>query len=215
MTTQPFPQTTIAVIWDFDETLISGSMQAPIFKEYNIDESNFWTEVNGLGKHYAKIGTKINQSSAYLNHMLTYVKHGKFPGLNNAKLEQLGTQIEFYDGVVELFQKLKGQVLADNAFQKHEINVELYVVSAGLNRMIKGSEIFKYVDDVWGCEFLEEIAIPGYMDNEQPRLMSSDEVEINQIGFVIDDTTKTRAIFEINKGREQNFRYRRKLPNSS
>ena len=204
MTTQPFPQTTIAVIWDFDETLIPGSMQAPIFKEYNIDENNFWKEVNGLSEYYDRIGTKINQSSAYLNHMLTYVKHDKLPGLSNAKLEKLGEQIEFYDGVDELFQKLKTQVLTDNAFQKHEINVELYVVSAGLNRMIKGSKIFAHIDGIWGCEFLEEIATPGYKDDGQPRLISAESAEINQIGFIIDDTTKTRAIFEINKGVNKN-----------
>jgi len=38
----------IAVIWDFDKTLIRGYMQTPIFKKYKIDESAFWREVNSL-----------------------------------------------------------------------------------------------------------------------------------------------------------------------
>ena len=29
----------IAVIWDFDKTLVNGYMQRPIFEEYGVDES--------------------------------------------------------------------------------------------------------------------------------------------------------------------------------
>ena len=199
MTTQPFPQITISVIWDFDETLIPGSMQKPILEEYGIDEAVFWKEVNTLSKHYGKRGTTINQSSAYLNHMLTYVKHGKFPGLNNTKLRELGARIKFFDGVTELFQILKNEALSASDFRKHQIDVELYIVSAGLSRMITGSAIAPYIDGVWGCEFIEAAAPPGYLSVEQSQLIQP-ESEISQIGFTIDDTTKTRAIFEINKG---------------
>ena len=199
MEVQAFPQTTIAVIWDFDETLIPGSMQRPIFKAYGIDEDSFWKEVNDLSNYYADRKTRVNQGSAYLNHILTYVKCGKLKGLNNSKLEQLGADIEFFDGVIELFELLKNKVLRDDAFQKHEISVELYVVSSCLTRMIKGSKISPYVDGIWGCEFIGQVAPPGYLTGDQGQLMS-DEAEISQIGFIIDDTTKTRAIFEINKG---------------
>ena len=200
MEIQIFPQTTIAVIWDFDETLIPGSMQSPIFEEYGIDEKCFWDEVNNLSSYYATRQTKVNPSSAYLNHILTYVKCGKLEGLSNGKLQQLGAKIEFFDGVTELFQRLKENILTNIEFQKHEINVELYVVSSGLTRMIKGSKISPFVDDVWGCEFIEEVAPPGYLTGDQAHLMSPQETEVSQIGFVIDDTTKTRAVFEINKG---------------
>ena len=199
MVTQIFPQTAIAVIWDFDDTLIPGSMQKPIFKDYGVDEERFWEEVNGLPEYYDATGTKIGQSTAYLNHILTYVQHGLLSGLDNKKLEELGDKIEFFNGVSEFFQCLKSKVLDDDAYQKHEITVELYIVSAGLGRMIKGSKIFEYVDDVWGCEFIENAAHPGYTTDEQVRLMPP-ESELSQIGYVIDDTTKTRAIFEINKG---------------
>ena len=199
MVTQTFPQTTIAVIWDFDDTLIPGSMQRPIFQKYGIDENSFWREVNGLSKYYVARSTKISQSSAYLNHILTYVQHEIFSGLNNKELENLGAEIAFFDGIPEFFQVLKNQVLTDSDFRKHEITVELYVVSTGLSRMIRGSEVSSYVDDVWGCEFIEEVAQPGYMTGEQGQLISS-EARLSQIGYLIDDTTKTRAIFEINKG---------------
>ena len=173
MAIQIFPQNTIALIWDFDETLISGSMQKPIFKEYGVDEVKFWEEVNNLGGYYAAKDITISQSSAYLNHMLAYVRDGSFAGLNNAKLEELGRQIEFFEGLPELFQKLKSEGLNRDEFQKHDINIELYVVSAGLKRMIKGSRIAPYVDDVWGCEFIEDVAPPGYLEGEQAPLLGT------------------------------------------
>ena len=198
MAVQAFLQTTIAVIWDFDDTLISGSMQRPIFKKYDIDETSFWNEVNGLSAYYQARGNKVSQSSAYLNHMLTYIRDGLLPGLNNKKLEELGAEIEFFNGVPELFGALKNQVVDSDDFHRHDISVELYVVSSGLARMVKGSKISKYIDDIWGCEFIEDVASPGYISN-QPPLIPEDAV-LRQVGFIIDDTTKTRAIFEINKG---------------
>ena len=60
MEIQIFPQTTIAVVWDFDDTLIPGSMQSPIFKAYDVDENKFWLEVNGLSEHYATKGIMVN-----------------------------------------------------------------------------------------------------------------------------------------------------------
>ena len=42
----------IAIVWDFDKTLISGYMEDPIFKDNNIDSKAFWEEVNSLPQKY-------------------------------------------------------------------------------------------------------------------------------------------------------------------
>ena len=77
-------QNIIAIIWDFDKTLVDGYMQDPIFKEYNVDSSMFWKEVNELPKKYEQEGVRINPDTIYLNHFIKYVKKGTFKGLNNA-----------------------------------------------------------------------------------------------------------------------------------
>ena len=125
-------------------------MQSPIFKKYGINEKEFWEEVNELSHYYADRKINVTQSSAYLNHILTYVQHGKFAGLNNKMLEELGDEIKFFEGVLEFFEYLKNDVLVDNAFRKYDITVELYVVSTGLSRMIKGSKLSQYMSTVYG-----------------------------------------------------------------
>lgn len=80
-------QNIIAIIWDFDKTLVDGYMQDPIFEEYKIDSKAFWKEVNSLPKLYQEEQqVKVNPDTIYLNHFIKYAKDGKFAGLNNAKL---------------------------------------------------------------------------------------------------------------------------------
>ena len=45
-------QNVIAIIWDFDKTLVNGYMQDPIFKEYGVNACEFWKEVNALPDKY-------------------------------------------------------------------------------------------------------------------------------------------------------------------
>lgn len=34
----------IAIIWDFDKTLVDGYMQDPIFEEYKVESQDFWND---------------------------------------------------------------------------------------------------------------------------------------------------------------------------
>ena len=199
--TQPlFMQNIIACIWDFDKTLSPGYMQAPIFELYNIDPKKFWKEVEQLPNYYKDDGLDlISTDTLYLNHILTYTREGKFKGLNNAKLRKLGGKIEFYQGLPQFFVEIKQFVATNPEYLQHEIQVEHYIVSTGLRQMVLGSKIAPHVDGVWACEFVENAPPPGYLDNRQ-KIVSEDPKIISQIAYALDNTTKTRAVFEINKG---------------
>jgi hypothetical protein len=194
--------TVIAVIWDFDQTLIPGYQQEPLFAEYRVDPKEFWPEVGGLVEHYQKQGIVASKDTIYLNHILTYVKEGRFPGLTNAKLRQLGAQLKFYPGLPDFLAIAKERVEGRTEFSAHGITVEHYIVSTGLRQMILGSSIAKYVTDIWACDFIEEAAPSGYL--KQQGKLKIDEHEISQVGSLLDNTTKTRAIWEINKGVNKN-----------
>lgn len=202
MATQLFTQNIVCCIWDFDKTLIPGYMQAPLFQRYGIDELNFWKEVNSLEEHYRKRGYRVSGESVYLNHLLTYVRHGLMEGLNNEILRECGREIEFYAGLPEFFGKLREFVQSRPEYVQHDITLEHYIVSTGIAEMIRGSRIAPEVDGIWACEFIENPLPPGFLvqgefEMDEPR-------EISQIGFIIDNTIKTRALFEINKGTNKN-----------
>lgn len=197
-----YTQNKIAIVWDFDKTLIPGYMQQPIFEHYGIDEARFWKEVNTMAEHYKERGYTVSGESVYLNHILTYVKAGKMKGLNNAFLNELGARIQFYEGLPGFLQQLRQHARSKPEYVKHNIELEHYVVSTGLAEMIRGSEIAPYIDGVWGCEFIEAPLQPGFLDQEE--LTIETDLEISQIGVMVDNTTKTRALFEINKGSNKN-----------
>lgn len=173
----------IATIWDFDKTLINGYMQDPLFEEYKIDAAQFWKENNKRIQELRDQGLAVNPDIYYLNQMLRYVRDGKMPGLSNKKLMTYGARQKFYPGVIGLFKDIRA--LNDNEeYHKNGIIFENYIVSSGLKKVIEGTKLCtdKLVRDVWGCEFAE-----------------SDGV-ISEVTYSIDNTSKTRAIFEINKG---------------
>ncbi len=193
----------IACVWDFDKTLISGYMQTPIFREYNIDEKLFWEEVNMLPELYAKRGVRVSPESVYLNHLLSFVRNGYMRGLSNAKLRELGGKLEFCDGAIEFLDTLRTIV---DSFAKErgiDISLEHYIISTGLAEMIRGSAIASHVDGIFGCEFVEE-PLPPYFSRQREFSLNDLSTQINQIGMIVDNTIKTRFIFEINKGTNKN-----------
>lgn len=194
-----FTQNVIAVIWDFDRTLSPHYMQAPLFAEYGIDSEEFWSEVGQLPAFYARAGITMPRDVCYLGHLLAYVEHGRMPDLTNAKLCELGGQIGFYPGIPELFDDMAAIVAAPE-FAHLDLHVEHYVVSTGLAEMIRGSRVASKLSGVWACEFVETPARPG--DDLTKRPVSG---PIRQIACFLDHTTKTRALFEINKGVNRNL----------
>lgn len=176
----------IATVWDFDQTLIPGYMQDPIFKRFNYDPAKFWRKNSEEIQVTRDSNLDVNEDSFYLNQLIDFSKKGQpFQGLNNKLLLELGKEIEFYPGAVELFEAINN-LNEDETYREFGISFENYIVSTGLKKMITGSKIFPHVKHIWGAE-----------------LADIEEDGINHLGKIVyslDNTTKTRAIFEINKG---------------
>lgn len=52
---------------------------------------------------------------------------------------------------------------------------------------------------MWACELVENTAGPGFLE-APPTDEATSEAVLEAVGYSIDNTTKTRAVFEINKG---------------
>lgn len=63
----------IAVVWDFDKTLVNGYMEEPIFEYYGVNPSEFWKEVNSLPEKYrVEQDVRVNPDTIYLNHFIFF-----------------------------------------------------------------------------------------------------------------------------------------------
>lgn len=192
-----YVQNVIAFVWDYDRTLIPGNQQDPIFDEYGVDPGEFWAEVDGLVNYYAERSVRVSRDLVYLSHMLTYVEKGIFHGLTRAKLAQLGALVETAPGIPEFFELTRRHVAENLEYAKEGISVEHYVVSTGIIPMIQGNKIADHIDGIWANDFIEQAAAPGYLGQLD---VAPPDVPISRLGYTMDNTAKTKAIFEISKG---------------
>jgi hypothetical protein len=196
-----YTQTVIALVWDFDRTLIPGNMQDPIFEEYDVDPAVFWAEVDGLPEYYDRQGIRIQRDIAYLGHLLTYVREGIFDKLTNERLLELGAELVPAPGMPDFLEESRQRVNDIPEFAAEGITVEHYIVSTGILPMIEGSVFADHVDGVWANTLIETPAPAGYLD-QLP--VTSAPSSVSHLGYTIDNTAKTRALFEINKGINRN-----------
>lgn len=177
----------IAVIWDCDKTLIDGYMQDPIFKKYSIESKEFWSKVNETPKKYQEKGIRVNKDTYYLNYSIKCAHDGTIPKLSNAMLREFGEEQKFYAGIPSIFETTKNMFKDNKTYSEYGIQIEHYIVSTGFAEIIRGSILAPLVDGIWGCELLDGQDKDG-------------NTVISEIVYTLDNTTKTRAIFEINKG---------------
>ena len=158
----------VAFVWDFDRTLIVGDQQEALFAEYGLDGAAFWAEVDALPGFHRERGEIISPESAYLLHLLAYVEAGLLPGLDNARLRELGARLQPSPGIPAFLDETRCRAATDPPLAARGIVVEHYVVSAGLRPMIEGSPIGPFLDGIWASTFVEHSAPPGYLSSGRP-----------------------------------------------
>lgn len=169
------PQSTIAIIYDYDQTLSPNYMQEEaIFPHFGINGKQFWER---CGELVQKCG--FEHELGYMKALLDYLEPGR---PTNAQLRELGAKLSFFPGIPEMFGELKNNLLTTE-HHAHGITLEHYIVSSGIKELISGSRIEPHVREIFGCEYAEDadgrIAFPKR---------------------VISHTQKTQFLFRINKG---------------
>ena len=169
------PQNTIAIIYDYDQTLSPTYMQdEALFPVFGINPANFWQRCGELVHSQG-----YDNELAYMKVLLDCLEMDR---PTNAKLRELGERLNFYKGLPEMFEEFQNGLLSSE-HEAHGINVEHYIVSSGLKALIEGSRLAPYIRKIFGCEFAVD--------------------ERDRITFpkrVISHTQKTQFLFRINKG---------------
>ena len=168
-------QNTVAIVYDYDQTLSPNYMQDEVlFPHFGIDAKKFWSGCHSLVKDEG-----YDNELAYMKALLDYLDLDR---PTNAELGALGAKLNFFPGLPEMFDEFKVGLLSAQ-HEAHGIHVEHYIISSGLKALIDGSRLAKHVRAVFGCEFAEDR-----------------EGRINFPRRVISHTQKTQFLFRINKG---------------
>ena len=168
-------QNTIAIVYDYDQTLSPSYMQDEVvFPAFGINKDGFWRRCGEL-----VAGEGYDNELAYMKVLLDTL--GMDRPTNN-ELKSLGEKLNFYQGLPEMFDEF-GHGLLTEEHLSHGISVEHYIISSGMKVLIEGSRLAPYVRAIFGCEFAED-----------------GEGRITFPKRVISHTQKTQYLFRINKG---------------
>ena len=169
------PQNTIAIVYDYDQTLSPSYMQDEVvFPAFGIDGPKFWSRCTALVRENG-----YDNELAYMKVLLDQLGMDR---PTNARLKELGGKLNFYKGLPEMFAEFANDLLTAEQVA-NGISVEHYIISSGMKVLIEGSRLAPYVRAIFGCEF--------------------DEDKEGRITFpkrVISHTQKTQFLFRINKG---------------
>ena len=164
-----------ALIYDFDGTLAEGNCaEHGLMDALGIkDVGEFWERANTRAKSDDGDGIL-----AYMAELLDCQKQSNSDALDADKLREYGAKIPLFNGVEDWFYRINslGETLG--------LQIDHYIISSGLDEMIRGTVIGSQFEQVFACKFHYE---NGETNPTYPSL-------------AINYTTKTQYLFRINKG---------------
>ena len=161
---------TIAIICDCDNTLMPD-LPSLLLKENGMEPQLFWDDIDVMVKD------GWDPPIAWMTKLIKLIQEGKIKQNTNQKLAEFSASVETYPDASTFINEINSK-LADQT----DVSVEGYVVSSGIESMMKGSKIANSFTDIFGGRLYEENGI------------------ISGIKSSITFTEKTKFIFAINKG---------------
>ena len=134
--------TTVALVYDFDETLSTTYMQDYVLiPELGMTPKTFWKKANQWSVD--------NCADQITGSMYYFMKTAKEKGikLTRENFSYCGTLVKYYEGVETWFERI-------NKYGKQlGLQIEHYIISSGYEEILQGASICKYCKDVFGCSY--------------------------------------------------------------
>jgi hypothetical protein len=160
----------VAIICDCDNTLMPD-LPSLLLKENGIEPQTFWDDIDVMVKD------EWDPPIAWMTKLIKLIQEGKIKQDTNEKLAEFSASVDTYPGAATFINEINS-----TTGKELDVLVEGYVVSSGIESMMKGSKIGNSFTDIFGGRLYEKDGI------------------IAGIKSSITFTEKTKFIFAINKG---------------
>ena len=162
---------TIALMYDFDKTLCDQDMQNYSFiPNLEMTPEEFWGKVEAFRtKNY------MESILGYMYYSMMICQEKGIP-FTKEYLKSTGTNIKFYKGVLNWFDRINqyGESIG--------VNIEHYIISSGIKEIIDGCSISDKFKKIFACQY--------YFDESGEAIWPK---------IAINYTQKTQYIFRISK----------------
>ena len=169
---------TIAIICDCDATLAADTTEF-LLEENKIDLKKFWKDIN---ENFVQEGWDPPQ--AYLNEILRLMEKGEIKQNTPQKMKDFAKKIKPFNGVKTFITELQEYVSNDPECIKSGINIEGYIISAGVEDLVKECTFAKQFKDIFASNYSVNPTTGKY----------------NAIKSTVTFTEKTKFLYAINKG---------------
>ena len=182
----------IAIVWDFDKTLTPEDSTSKVVDIILGEDSHkiFWDIVKEItGKKKAPEWEQLlgSDAPAWMYSLSRIAAAKKIPLNREFFREIVIPEIKLFPNALDFLKKIKALEKRKD-FKKQEIKIHHFVVSAGLKHLVEQVFPDGLITDVFGCRY-SVVAPRGH----------EDEPESIPV-FCMDETMKTRSLFEISKG---------------
>ena len=161
---------TIAIICDCDNTLAPDTTSM-LLEDNGINLDSFWKDIG------SKVKLGWDPPVAWMTEIAELIKNGKISQDTNTKLAEFGKTVTTFPGASEFITELN-----ESLGKEHDITVEGYVVSCGIESLMQGTTLSESFTEIFGSSFYEKDGL------------------IAGVKSSITFTEKTKFIFAINKG---------------
>lgn len=193
----------IAIVWDFDGTLTPLVSTSKVVEILGDSPDDFWAYVKSLrgDKKLPKWEHILASDAPIWMYSLSRLAFSKGIPLNREFFEAfVKPHIHLYDEVPRLLRRIK--LLQDTKrFRSVDLKIHHFVITAGLKDLVEQMLPEGLVTWTFGCRYQ---VVVDQRRNEPP-----ESVPV----FCMDETMKTRSLFEISKGsfRDKNHSVNRRV----
>ena len=181
----------IAIVWDFDGTLSPEDSTTKVIEFFGQNkDGEFWQNIKSLGggkplptwEHIL-----ASDAPKWMYSLSRLAFKYKAPLNSEFFRDYIIPQIKLYNNVLEFLENLKNLETQAN-FSQVNLEIHHFIVSAGLKELIEQFFPLSLVTSTFGCRY---VIVASEGDKNAP-----ESVPV----FCMDETMKTRSIFEISKG---------------